>query len=79
MKLEKIPKSEKTNDNLSKKIRNKKNNCGRKKKSDNNKKKQNKSCGDNIIIQIKGYFFTFIRDITKKNFNDKTLYFRKLP
>ena len=41
-KLEKIPKSEKTNDNLSKKIRNKKNNCGRKKKSDSNKRKHNK-------------------------------------
>jgi hypothetical protein len=78
-KLEKIPKSEKTNDNLSKKIRNKKNNCGRKKKSDNNKRKHNKSCGDNIIIKIKGYFFTFIRDITKNNFINKTLYFRKLP
>ena len=78
-KLEKIPKSEKTNDNLSKKIRNKRNNCGRKKKSDNNKRKHNKSCGDNIIIKIKGYFFTFIRDITKKNFINKTLYFRKLP
>ena len=78
-KLEKIPKSEKTNDNLSKKIRNKRNNCGRKKKSDNNKRKHNKSCGDNIIIKIKGYFFTFIRDITKNNFINKTLYFRKLP
>lgn len=78
-KLEKIPKSEKTNNNLSKKIRNKKNNCGRKKKSDNNKRKHNKSCGDNIIIKIKGYFFTFIRDITKNNFINKTLYFRKLP
>ena len=78
-KLEKIPKSEKTNDNLSKKIRNKKNNCGRKKKSDSNKRKHNKSCGDNIIIKIKGYFFTFIRDITKNNFINKTLYFRKLP
>jgi len=78
-KLEKIPKSEKTNDNLSKKIRNKKNNCGRKKKSDNNKRKHNKSCGDNIIIKIKGYFFTFIRDITKNNFINKALYFRKLP
>ena len=78
-KLEKITKSEKTNDNLSKKIRNKKNNCGRKKKSDNNKRKHNKSCGDNIIIKIKGYFFTFIRDITKNNFINKTLYFRKLP
>ena len=78
-KLEKIPKSEKTNDNLSKKIRNKKNNCGRKKKCDNNKRKHNKSCGDNIIIKIKGYFFTFIRDITKNNFINKTLYFRKLP
>ena len=78
-KLEKIPKSEKTNDNLSKKIRKKKNNCGRKKKSDNNKRKHNKSCGDNIIIKIKGYFFTFIRDITKNNFINKTLYFRKLP
>ena len=78
-KLEKIPKSEKTNDNLSKKIRNKKNNCGRKKKSDNNKRKHNKSCGDNIIIKIKGYFFTFIRDITKNNFINKTLYFRKSP
>ena len=78
-KLEKIPKSEKSNDNLSKKIRNKKNNCGRKKKSDNNKRKHNKSCGDNIIIKIKGYFFTFIRDITKNNFINKTLYFRKLP
>ena len=78
-KLEKIPKSEKTNDNLSKKIRNKKNNCGRNKKSDNNKRKHNKSCGDNIIIKIKGYFFTFIRDITKNNFINKTLYFRKLP
>lgn len=78
-KLEKIPKSEKTNDNLSKKIRNKKSNCGRKKKSDNNKRKHNKSCGDNIIIKIKGYFFTFIRDITKNNFINKTLYFRKLP
>ena len=78
-KLEKIPKSEKSSDNLSKKIRNKKNNCGRKKKSDNNKRKHNKSCGDNIIIKIKGYFFTFIRDITKNNFINKTLYFRKLP
>ena len=78
-KLEKIPKSEKTNDNLSKKIRKKRNNCGRKKKSDNNKRKHNKSCGDNIIIKIKGYFFTFIRDITKNNFINKTLYFRKLP
>ena len=78
-KLEKIPKSEKSNDNLSKKIRKKKNNCGRKKKSDNNKRKHNKSCGDNIIIKIKGYFFTFIRDITKNNFINKTLYFRKLP
>ena len=78
-KLEKIPKSEKTNDNLSKKIRNKRNNCGRKNKSDNNKRKHNKSCGDNIIIKIKGYFFTFIRDITKNNFINKTLYFRKLP
>ena len=78
-KLEKIPKSEKTNNNLSKKIRKKKNNCGRKKKSDNNKRKHNKSCGDNIIIKIKGYFFTFIRDITKNNFINKTLYFRKLP
>ena len=78
-KLEKIPKSEKTNNNLSKKIRKKKNNCGRKKKSDSNKRKHNKSCGDNIIIKIKGYFFTFIRDITKNNFINKTLYFRKLP
>ena len=78
-KLEKIPKSEKSSDNLSKKIRNKKNNCGRKKKSDNNKRKHNKSCGDNIIIKIKGYFFTFIRDITKNNFINKALYFRKLP
>ena len=78
-KLEKIPKSEKSSDNLSKKIRNKKNNCGRKKKSDSNKRKHNKSCGDNIIIKIKGYFFTFIRDITKNNFINKTLYFRKLP
>jgi hypothetical protein len=42
-KLEKIPKSEKSSDNLSKKIRNKKNNCGRKKKSDSNKRKHNKS------------------------------------
>ena len=78
-KLEKIPKSEKSSDNLSKKIRNKKNNCGRKKKSDSNKRKHNKSCGDNIIIKIKGYFFTFIRDITKNNFINKALYFRKLP
>ena len=78
-KLEKILKSEKTNDNLSKKIRNKKNNCGRKKKSDNNKRKHNKSCGDNIIIKIKGYFFNFVRDITNKNFNNKSIYFRKIP
>ena len=78
-KLEKIPKSEKSSDNLSKTIRNKKNNCGRKKKSDNNERKHNKSSGDNIIIKIKGYFFAFIRDITKDNFNNKTVYFRKLP
>ena len=67
--MEKVPKEEKAQ----------KNKKGRQKKTDNNKRKHNKSCGDNIIIKIKGYFFTFIRDITKNNFINKTLYFRKLP
>ena len=78
-KLEKIPKSEKSSDNLFKKIKNKKYNFGRRKKTDNNKRKHNKSCEDNIIIKIKGYFFNFVRDITKKNFNNKAIYFRKIP
>ena len=67
------------NSNLFKKIKNKKYNFGRKKKTDNNKRKHNKSCEDNIIIKIKGYFFNFVRDITKKNFNNKAIYFRKIP
>ena len=67
--LEKIPKEEKGQ----------KNKKGRKKKNDNNKRKHNKSCGDNIIIKIKGYFFSYIRDITKNNFINKRIYFRKLP
>ena len=50
-----------------------------KEKSDNIERKHNKSGGDNIIIKIKGYFFAFIRDITKNNFINETLYFRKLP
>jgi len=67
--LEKIPKEEKDQ----------KNKKGRKKKTDNNKRKHNKSCGDNIIIKIKGYFFNYIRDITNNNFINKKIYFRKLP
>ena len=78
-KLEKIPKSEKLSDNLFKKIKNEKYNFGRKKKTDNHKRKHNKSCEDNIIIKIKGYFFNFVRDITNKNFNNKSIYFRKIP
>ena len=83
-KKEKIFDIEKTpNENKTKKIisnnPNHNHNFGRKKKNDNNHRKHNKTSEDNIINKIKGYFFNYIRDITKKNSIYKVIDFKKLP
>ena len=76
--IEKIP-----NENKTKKITSNhqkhNHNCGRKKKNDKNLGKHNKTSEDNIINKIKGYFFNYIRDITKNNSIYKIIEFKKLP
>ena len=52
-------------------------NRGRKKKIDKYNRKHNQFSKDNIINKIKGYFFRFIRDITKKNSIDGKIEFKK--
>ena len=54
-------------------------NYGRKKKAENITGKHNKLSSDNIIIKIKGYFFQYIRDITKKNAISGRTDLKKLP
>ena len=54
-------------------------NYGRKKKAENITGKHNKLSSDNIIIKIKGYFFQYIRDITKKNAISGRNDLKKLP
>lgn len=52
-------------------------NFGRKKTTSTDKGKHNKSSMDNIINKIKGHFFHYIRDITKKNSINGNIDFKK--